>query len=189
MTDTEMKHLGTVKLETKRLVLRRFEYADSEAAFRNWTGDPRVTEFLRWKKHSAISETQSLARFWDGKYSDPKWYHWAIVPKDIGEAVGTISAAIIYDDTDTIEVGYCIGSRYWHQGYTSEALAALIAFAFTTLEAGRVEAMHDPANRYSGKVMEKCGMRHEGTLRKADWSNRGIVDAAVYGILREEFRD
>ena len=65
-----MKHKGTVKLETKRLVLRRFEYADSEAAFRNWTSDPMVTEFLRWKNHSQLSETQSLARFWEEKYRD-----------------------------------------------------------------------------------------------------------------------
>lgn len=36
--------------------------------------------------------------------------------------------------------------------------------------------------------MIKSGLRYEGTLRQADYSNRGIVDAAVYGILAKEYR-
>jgi ribosomal-protein-alanine N-acetyltransferase len=34
--------------------------------------------------------------------------------------------------------------------------------------------------------MEKCGLQYEGTLRKADWSNQGIVDACMYALLRED---
>jgi RimJ/RimL family protein N-acetyltransferase len=183
-----MKHLGTVKLETKRLVLRRFEYADSEAAFRNWTSDPMVTEFLRWKNHSALSETQSLARFWEEKYRDMRWYHWAIVPKETGEPVGTISAANVCDDTDTIEVGYCIGRAFQNKGYTTEALHAVMGFFFDTVGACRIEAKHDPRNPASGRVMEKCGMTYEGTLRRSERTNKGVVDVRVYSILREEYR-
>ena len=40
----------------------------------------------------------------------------------------------------------------------------------------------------SGGEMEKCGLKYEGTLRKADWSNKGIVDAAMYGLIRGEHR-
>ena len=35
--------------------------------------------------------------------------------------------------------------------------------------------------------MKKCGLRFEGTLRSADWSNQGIVDASIYSMLAEEF--
>ncbi|MDU5530855.1 MAG: hypothetical protein E6066_01275 [Oscillospiraceae bacterium] len=42
-----MQHKGTVRLETDRLILRRFRLDDSGAAFQNWTSDKRVTEFLR----------------------------------------------------------------------------------------------------------------------------------------------
>ena len=184
-----MQHAGSQILVTERLILRRFTIEDAEASFRNWTGDPLTTIFLTWPTHQDEEVTRTIISQWVKNYAHSSFYQWAIVPKALGEPIGTISFVEINEKVGSVQVGYCIGSRYWHQGYTSEALAALIAFAFTTLEAGRVEAMHDPANRYSGKVMEKCGMRHEGTLRKADWSNRGIVDAAVYGILREEFRD
>ena len=36
-------------------------------------------------------------------------------------------------------------------------------------------------------VMQKCGMKYEGTLRKADFNNQGIVDSSIYSILREEW--
>ena len=37
------------------------------------------------------------------------------------------------------------------------------------------------------KQMKKCGLKYEGTLRKADWSNKGIVDACMYSLLRDEW--
>ena len=42
-------------------------------------------------------------------------------------------------------------------------------------------------NPKSGRVMQKCGMTYEGTLRQSGWNNRGINDRAFYGILREEY--
>ncbi|MEI3036449.1 MAG: hypothetical protein V8T62_05885 [Oscillospiraceae bacterium] len=43
-----MRHTGTIRLETPRLVLRRFREDDAAPAFRNWESDEKVTEFLRW---------------------------------------------------------------------------------------------------------------------------------------------
>ena len=182
-----MNHTGTVELQTKRLILRRFGYNDAEAAFRNWTSDPQVTEFLRWKNHTDISMTRSVADYWNDKYKDIRWYHWTIVPKDSGEPIGTISACHVDDETDTVEVGYCIGRKYWNNGYVTEALTEVIRFFLTTVGACRIEAKHDPRNPASGRVMEKCGMTYEGTLRRSVRSNKGVVDVKVYSILADEF--
>lgn len=84
-------------------------------------------------------------------------------------------------------IGYCIGRRWWHQGITSEAFAAVIRYFFETVGAGRVEARHDVNNPHSGGVMRKCGLKHEGTLRQSGRNNQGICDEAWYGILREEY--
>ena len=53
---------------------------------------------------------------------------------------------------------------------------------------GRIEAQHDPNNPNSGRVIRKAGLRHEATLRRADWNNTGIVDAELYALLAEEYR-
>ena len=51
----------------------------------------------------------------------------------------------------------------------------------------RVESRHDPRNVNSGKVMQKCGMKYEGTRRQADLNNQGICDASGYAILAEDY--
>ena len=55
-----MQHKGTVRLETDRLILRRFRLDDSGAAFQNWTSDKRVTEFLRWPAHDTVNTTKKI---------------------------------------------------------------------------------------------------------------------------------
>lgn len=63
----------------------------------------------------------------------------------------------------------------------------MIRFFFEEVGAQRIESQHDPENPGSGRVMQKCGLQYEGTLRKADWSNRGIVDACMYALLAEDY--
>ena len=55
------------------------------------------------------------------------------------------------------------------------------------MKVNRIETQHEPDNPNSGKVMKKCGLIYEGTLRQAMYSNQGIVDACVYGILASEY--
>jgi ribosomal-protein-alanine N-acetyltransferase len=88
---------------------------------------------------------------------------------------------------DIVHIGYCIGSKWWGQGITTEAFAGIIPFLFEEVGVNRIESQHDPNNPGSGKVMVKCGLKYEGTLRQADFSNKGIVDASMYSILSSEY--
>lgn len=49
------------------------------------------------------------------------------------------------------------------------------------------KSRHDPRNPNSGKVMLKCGLTFEGTLRNADINNQGICDASMYALLKEDY--
>ena len=182
-----MKHQGTIRIETERLILRPFTMDDCEAAFRNWESDERTTEFLRWQAMTSVEETAQVMRSWVDGYANPAFYQWAIVLKTLNEPIGTMSVVGMEERTDTLHIGYCIGSRWWRQGYTSEAFAAIIPYLFDEVGANRIESQHDPNNPNSGKVMQKCGLTYEGTLRQADWSNKGIVDACMYALLRSEY--
>ena len=57
---------------------------------------------------------------------------------------------------------------------------------FDVVDVNRIESRHDPNNPNSGKVMQKCGMKYEGTLRSSDWNNQGICDASYYALLKSE---
>lgn len=182
-----MKHLGTVRIETEGLILRRFEDDDVVAAFKNWTSDSRVTEFLRWPTHEDVETTKRVLGDWISSYERDDFYQWAIVPKDMNEPIGTISVVEQNEGLGIVHIGYCIGSRWWNQGIVSEALAGIIPFFFERVGVNRIESQHDPNNPGSGRVMAKCGMRYEGTFRQADFSNKGIVDACMYSILASEY--
>ena len=84
-------------------------------------------------------------------------------------------------------MGYCIGQKWWHQGYTSEALEAVIRFAFTGLGANRVAAIHNVLNPHSGGVMQKCGMQKEGVLRQGYRDNQGLGNYCLLAILRSDW--
>ncbi|MDO5755607.1 MAG: GNAT family N-acetyltransferase [Tissierellia bacterium] len=182
-----MKHVGTKVLETSRLLLRPFEISDAPILYKNWGGDGQVTKYLRWPTHKNEEDSREIVELWMDRYRDPSFYQWAIVLKDLGENIGAISVVDHDDRVEMVHIGYCIGSRWWGQGITTEALGRVIQFFFEEVGIRRIESQHDPENIGSGKVMEKCGMIYEGTHRQSDWSNRGIVDAKIYGILRSDW--
>ena len=182
-----MEHKGTKTIETERLLLRQFNKNDAEAMFKNWESDSKVTEFLRWKTAVDISEAESVISDWIQGYENLDFYQWAIVLKELEEPIGTISVVGKNEQLDIVHIGYCIGSKWWHNGITTEAFSAIIPYFFEEVGVNRIESQHDPNNPNSGKVMQKCGLRYEGTLRQADWSNKGIVDACMYSLLKSEW--
>lgn len=183
-----MKHAGSVDIETKRLLLRQFKDSDPSGVFTNWASDEKVTEFLRWPAHKSVETTESILKEWIDSYKKKDFYQWAIVFKEYGdEPIGTISVVDKNEKLDIVHIGYCIGSRWWNQGITSEAFSGIIPFLFDVVKANRIESQHDPDNPNSGKVMMKCGLKYEGTLRQADFSNKGIVDASMYSLLSSEY--
>ncbi len=181
-----MNHLGTRELATERLTLRRFEIEDAENMFFNWANDREVTKYLTWPAHENVEVTEKIVEDWVERYEQKDFYQWAIELNDLEQPIGTISAVKVEDDTESIEVGYCIGKEFWNKGYTTEALKEVIRFFMDEVLAGRVCARHDVNNAASGKVMQTAGMEYEGTLRRADRNNQGICDAAIYSKIRLE---
>lgn len=182
-----MTHLGTEQIETERLILRRFRLDDAEAMFCNWASDPEVTKFLTWPTHKDADASRQVLQMWVKEYDDPQSYQWAITVKNSGpEPIGSIAAVRVDEVTAMVEIGYCIGRSWWHQGIVSEALKAVMNFMFDKVGANRVQACHDVNNPHSGMVMKKCGMQYEGTLRQFGRNNQGIVDVSYYATLASD---
>ena len=92
------------------------------------------------------------------------------------------------EEVGSAHIGYCIGRRWWNKGITSEAFSAVIKFLTEEVGVNRIESRHDTRNINSGKVMEKCGLKYEGTLRQSDINTQGICDAAWYSLLKEDYK-
>ena len=181
-----MEHKGTCTIETKRLVLRRFVPEDAQAMYDNWASDPEVTKYLTWPAHQSVEVSRWVLGDWCAQYDKPDYYQWAIVPKELGQPIGSIAVVHHDDRTAMAHVGYAMGRKWWHQGIMTEAMQAVMDYLFDEVGMRRIESRHDPRNPHSGGVMKKCGMKYEGTHRQADWNNQGICDACYYALLAEE---
>ena len=182
-----MNHCGTKPLETERLLLRRYVREDAAAIYKNWASDPQVTKFLMWQPHASPEVSRRVMEDTLKQYANDAYYRWAIVLKSHGAApIGDIAVVHMDKKISMVHIGYCIGKDWWNQGITSEALQKVMDFLFDVVHANRIESRHDPQNPNSGKVMQKCGMKYEGTLRSADWNNQGICDACYYALLKSE---
>ena len=181
-----LNHQGTKVIETPRLLLRPFVVGDAQAMYENWASDPEVTKYLTWPPHGSVEISRTILAQWVSSYQKADFYQWAIVLKELGEPIGSISVVSHNDDLKKAEIGYCIGKNWWRQGITTEALVAVMDFLFDEVGMNRLEARHDPRNPQSGNVMKKAGMVYEGTSRQSDRNNQGLCDACHYARLARE---
>lgn len=181
-------HVGTKKINTNRLLLRRFCVLDAEEAFRNWTNDEEVTKYLTWNPHGSLDVTKTLLNQWVLDYETPNTYNWAIELRDTGDLIGSIGIVSIDEENSSCEIGYCLSKQYWKKGIMSEALTAVINYLFSEVNFNRIVAKHYIDNIASGKVMAKCKMTHEGILRQVRKGKNGeFISLAIYSILKDEY--
>ena len=183
-----MKKTGTETIETRRLVLRKYRIDDAEDMYRNWASDPEVTRFLTWPTHTSVEVSRNVLSGWTARYEGGDYFNWAIEWKENGKVIGNIAVVRLDEETESAEIGYCLGRAYWGRGIMPEALRAVIGYLFDTAGLNRIAAYHDVKNPRSGKVMEKAGMKFEGIQREAAKNSRGIHDRAWYAILKSDGR-
>ena len=181
-----MHHIGTQTIETKRLILRRFTPEDAGPLYENWATDQDVVKFLRIKPHTCLEDTREFVESIVAKYEAPDTYRWIIVLREIGEPIGFLGLTTLSESDMTGSFGYSIGKAYWNNGYTTEALTAVLRFGLVDAGYNRLEAYHSISNMPSGRVMLKAGMTCEGRARQKYRSNAGFEDCDMYGILRAD---
>ncbi len=123
-----MKHLGTQTIETKRLILRKFELKDAQNMYDNWASSNEVTKYLIWKPHKDVNVSKEWIEFLISNYNKNNFYEWGIILKDIDQPIGSISVVELKENINAVHIGYCIGKKWWRQGITSEALSVFINF-------------------------------------------------------------
>lgn len=153
-----MKHKGTIKFETSRLICRPFIAEDCSDMLENWIADPDIQQEYGEPVYTTVEQVEKLLSQYIGNYNNPDFYRWAIIEKDSNKNIGQIAFCRVYSDCQTAEIEYCIGKNFWGNGYAGEALSALIDFAFCNTDFQKLEAYHRVENTKSGRVLEKSQM-------------------------------
>lgn len=177
-----MINVGTRTIETKRLILRKLEISDLEQVYNNWCSDPKVSKYVTWDTHKNIEQTKEYISFKLGLYEKDYRFDWVVVIKETNEVIGEIDAVKQSLNYNLVELGYCYGSKYWNNGYATEALSAVIKYLKEVALVEKVTACHISTNPASGRVMQKAGMKYDATLKEyvVDKNTKERADLVYY---------
>ena len=184
----ENKEISVIPtLETERLILRELKTNDVENIF-EYASIPEVAEYVQWYPHKTKEDSLGFINFALEQFFTGASLIWGIVLKSENKLIGSIDLRDWKSDNKCSDTGYVISKNYWNKGFVSEALRAVINFAFEELHLNRIEAHCEEENKGSWHVMEKCGMKYEGTLREKVFIKGRFRTMKVYSILQKEWK-
>lgn len=182
----------TMKIKTKRLLLRPLELKDAESIAEN-ANNLNVSKWLLTMPYpySLRSAKSWISKSGKKKKEKPrKDYSFGIELREEKRIIGGVGLHKVDRYQGRGEVGYWLGEKYWRKGYGSEALEAIINLAFNRLKLRKLEAGVFAGNPSSGKLLESFGFKQEGYKREACRckANDKICNEYIYGLLKREYK-
>jgi RimJ/RimL family protein N-acetyltransferase len=150
---------GSEPIVTERLRLRRSRPGDAEAISR-YRSDPEVNRQQGWERtdpDSVRADIEEMARRAPGEPGG--WVQFSVEEREAGRLVGDVGLSAADGEPGVLKVGYTIDPAFQGRGYATEAVRALLGYAFETLGADVVRAYASADNAASIRVAEHVGMR------------------------------
>lgn len=170
-------------LQTPRLSLRHPRPADTSDLFAIFS-DPVAMRYWSTLPMREPSEAEQYLRGIDEGFADRSLLQWAIALPDSDRLIGTVTLHNLSPSNKRAEIGYMLSPKQQGQGYATEAVFAVLVFAFERMNLHRIEADLHPDNAASVRLVERLGFAREGYLRER-WFVGGVFsDSLVYGLLR-----
>ncbi len=175
-----------VRLETDRLILRPWTKADVMDMY-TYASVPGVGEMAGWNHHKSPEESEEILKiFIDGKKT------FALELKETGRVIGSLGMEMLSPDPVDgekygREIGYVLSRDHWGKGLMPEAVQAVCAYCFRSLNFDYLTCGHFAENVQSARVIEKCGFQYFGTS-KFETHCREVKDSRNY-ILYNPYKE
>jgi ribosomal-protein-alanine N-acetyltransferase len=180
-----------LRIETARLVLRPWELGDVDAIW-STVSDPTFPIHMTWAAHTDRAQTVAFVELHQRLLAEQKSIGWAIT-RD-GVVVGCISLDGIRwtmnaARVDQANLGFWTARDHWRQGYMTEAVEAVLGFAFGPLGLHKVYVAHVEGNEGSRRVIEKVGFRPVGRLEEEHYRDGRWWSGMRYELTAGEHLD
>lgn len=173
-------------IRSRRLTIREFTTGDL-GALHAYASRAEVTRHLLWGPNTVEQSRATLEDFIAQQAVTPRLRYDLALALPGGKAIGGISLHIDDARLGSAELGYVLHSDYWGGGFAGEAAQAVADAAFAQWPLNRLWARCVAANRPSRRVLERLGMRHEGTLLRAERLDGVWHDVLMFALLAEEW--
>ena len=170
-------------LQTERLLLRKPKIDDAPQVF-EYAADPEVARYTLWPPHKNEAFTRGFLKF----FTAPAVLSWALLLKENQQLIGMAVFHSLDKHHAKAEISFNLARKVWGQGIAFEVGHLLLDFAFQSLKLNRIEATCMPENLGSKRVLQKLGLRYEGTMRKSHRRYDGFHDMELHAVLASDWK-
>lgn len=169
-------------IETDRLILRKVQASEIDNVFEFLSDEQMIKYTPLFTPAKSIDDAVKFTQNILDCYEKGEPTYFGIIYKENNKLVGLIHVEI--ESCFRASISYLVNPKYWSKGIATEATKAIINFGFNTMGLQRIEATCDPRNIASSRVLEKCGMSYEGTLKSYFCVNGEFCDRKLYAIIK-----
>ncbi len=171
-------------LTGKKVRLRLVAMQDV-ARLHKWINDKKINKYITAEIPISLAKERKYVRSMV-RSKNSKHFIIEILPSR--EPIGIMSLGKIDQRHHKATTGAFIAeSKYWGEGYGSDAKMALLKYAFTKLNMNRVESHVFTSNPRSRRYNEKCGYKYEGLLRQNVCKNGKYIDDWILAVLKKDW--
>ena len=175
-------------LETERLLLRRLS-KDDVAEVMELRGDEQTMKYIPRPLVTTKEEALKHIKMIDDKIEENIGINWAITFKGNPKLIGIIGHYRIQPENHRCEIGYMILKEYWGKGIVSEAIDVVLHYGFEDLNMHSIEAVIDPDNIASEKVLLKNNFVKEAHILENELYEGTFWDTVIYSILKRNYKN
>jgi ribosomal-protein-alanine N-acetyltransferase len=174
------------RLETKRLVLREVTTEDSNSLLK-YLSDEEVMKYYGLNPFQSINDALDEISWYQSIQKNKTGIRWGITLKDQGAVIGSCGFHNSVLQHFRTEIGFELSKDHWGKGIAYEAVQAIISYGFDHLDLQRIEALIEPPNSSSQRLVEKLGFIREGLLRNYEFTCGKFDDLYMYSLLKQDF--
>ena len=158
--------VGKLIFETKRLIVRQYNFEIDAENFYLLNGDEEVMRYIRPVKTREECDI-FLKEIITNAEANPGIGRWAAIEKESEIFIGSF-AIIPIENTEDIQLGYALLKKHWGKGFASELTMAGIEYYFSTTSAEKIYALAEIPNTASHRVLLKNGFVPDGIRKEGD---------------------
>ncbi len=173
-------------LSSERLKFRAMHVGDVHEVFA-MRSDPDTMKFIPRPLAQNLDDALAHIKMVEDTIHNKQGINWAITLKNETKMIGIAGFYRIKPESYRSELGYMLLPEYRNQGYISEAIKTVLQYAFNQLDFNSIEAVIDPDNFASERVLQKNGFIKEAHLRENELWEGKFLDTVIYSLLKRNF--
>ena len=172
-------------LETPNLVLRQISLDDDREVFQ-LRSNPETMKFIPRPLAETIEDAQKFITDCNAGIEKNEYINWAIAQKEDNKLIGMIGFFRMQPENFRGEIGYILNPNFHGKGIMKEASDEAIKFGFEKMNFHSIEAVIDPKNIASEKLLQKLNFEKEAHFKENFFYNNEFLDTVIYSLLKTQ---